>query len=221
MSSFEPYITLSDECIVEGEYSEKRSRFIAHLAHVTSEADARSFIDEMKRTYYDARHNVSAWILADGTARSSDDGEPSKTAGKPALDVLQGMGCANICVVITRYFGGTLLGAGGLVRAYTIATQRALDEAMCLEKLVRVEARQAVKLVLPYALYDQIAHRIAQCGGTIISTDFLADVEVDCAFTHEAADAFIDSIQDLLAMRGTCEKAGIVYASSLYCKQNL
>ena len=117
----------------EAEYVEKRSRFIATLVPVTSEEEATAEIEVLRKKYYDARHNCYAYIVFsdDGKEvieRSSDDGEPSGTAGRPILDVLSGNQIRNILVVVTRYFGGTLLGTGGLVRAYTTATKDAVDK---------------------------------------------------------------------------------------------
>ena len=101
----------------EAEYEDKRSRFIGHIKPVTSENEAKAFIDEMRRTYADATHNVFAYVLREGNIlRWSDDGEPGGTSGQPTLAVLQGAGVTDVCCVTTRYFGGTLLGSGGLVR---------------------------------------------------------------------------------------------------------
>ena len=112
----------------EGEIVEKKSRFIATIRPVKSEEEAASFIKEMKKKYYDARHNCSAYILGGEKRieRSSDDGEPGGTAGRPMLEVLQGEGLSDVCVVVTRYFGGVLLGTGGLVRAYQGAVKEGL-----------------------------------------------------------------------------------------------
>ena len=122
----EEYRTMADGFEATGEFEDRRSRFIAQLAHVTSEREAREFIDAVRARHHDARHNVPAWILGDGREHCSDDGEPSHTAGTPTLDVLRGAGLADVCCVVTRYFGGTLLGPGGLKRAYTAATQEAV-----------------------------------------------------------------------------------------------
>ena len=111
----------------EAEYEDKRSRFIGHIKPVTSENEAKAFIDEMRRTYADATHNVFAYVLREGNIlRWSDDGEPGGTSGQPTLAVLQGAGLTDVCCVTTRYFGGTLLGSGGLVRAYSAAARAAL-----------------------------------------------------------------------------------------------
>lgn len=120
----------------EGEIVEKRSRFIANVRPVETEEEAIEFIEEMKKKYYDARHNCSAFSIGveQPIVRCSDDGEPSGTAGKPMLEVITGEKIHNIAVVVTRYFGGTLLGTGGLVRAYTQATQEGIKNSQIIEK---------------------------------------------------------------------------------------
>ena len=111
----------------ETELVEKRSRFLGHVWHVESEAEARARIEETKKKHYDARHNCWCYRLKDGTERYSDDGEPQGTAGQPMLNVFQREGVVDVVCVVTRYFGGVLLGAGGLVRAYTQSSKDALD----------------------------------------------------------------------------------------------
>ena len=127
----------------EGELTEKKSRFIATTRPVESEEEAVAFIDEMKKKYWDARHNCSAYVIGERgqVQRCSDDGEPAQTAGRPMLDVLLGAEVKNICVVVTRYFGGTLLGAGGLVRAYSGAVQEGLKNSVIVEKCPGVELK--------------------------------------------------------------------------------
>ena len=120
----------------QGELTEKKSRFIANTRPVESEEEAIAFIEEMRKKYWDARHNCSAYVI--GTKgqlqRCSDDGEPSGTAGRPMLDILDGQGIYNVVAVVTRYFGGTLLGTGGLVRAYSGAMKEGLNHCVLLEK---------------------------------------------------------------------------------------
>jgi len=119
------------------EISEKKSRFVATVRLVESEDEANAFTDEMKKKNWNATHNCSAYIVGERgeVVRCSDDGEPSGTAGKPMLDVLQGAGLTNVAVVVTRYFGGTLLGTGGLVRAYSKAVQEGLADSVIIEKV--------------------------------------------------------------------------------------
>lgn len=120
-----------------GEIEEKKSRFIATIEPVSSEEEATSFIAAIRKKYWDARHNCSAFIIGDigQKSRCSDDGEPSGTAGRPMLDVLEREHITNICVVVTRYFGGTLLGTGGLVRAYSAAVKAGLDNCETITKI--------------------------------------------------------------------------------------
>lgn len=125
---YEDFILLTEGA--EAELVEKKSRFIATVRPVASEAEAEAFIEEMKKKYYDARHNCSAFVIGDKAqvTRSSDDGEPGGTAGRPMLEVLLGSGIRNVAAVVTRYFGGTLLGTGGLVRAYSGVLKEALEK---------------------------------------------------------------------------------------------
>lgn len=120
----------------QGEYVEKKSRFIANIFPAASEEEALARITEMKKKYYDARHNCFAYVIGEKneTERCSDDGEPSGTAGRPMLDVLTGQGIHNAVAIVTRYFGGTLLGTGGLVRAYSAAMKEGLEHCVLLEK---------------------------------------------------------------------------------------
>lgn len=124
-----------------GEIVEKKSRFIATVRPVETEAEALAFIEEMRKKYWDARHNCSAYVLGERqeVMRCSDDGEPSQTAGKPMMDVLTGAGLTNTAVVVTRYFGGTLLGTGGLVRAYSAAVQEGLKNSRIITKCWGIE----------------------------------------------------------------------------------
>ena len=131
----------------EGEIVEKKSRFIAEIRPVESEEEATAFIAEVKKKYWDARHHCSAFTIGENNevARCSDDGEPAQTAGRPMLDVLLGRELHNVCAVVTRYFGGTLLGTGGLVRAYGGAVQEGLKNCVVLEMEGRDRLQRAWK----------------------------------------------------------------------------
>ena len=130
----EEYKTIYKDGI--GEITEKKSRFIATIRPVETEEEALAFLEEMKKKYWDARHNCTAYVLGERQEilRCSDDGEPSQTAGKPMMDVLTGAGLTNVAAVVTRYFGGTLLGTGGLVRAYSAAVQEGLKNSRIITK---------------------------------------------------------------------------------------
>lgn len=154
----------------EGEIVEKKSRFIATVEVVETEEEAIAFIEKMKKKYWDARHNCSAYIIGQRgeLERCSDDGEPNGTAGKPMLEVLRGMEVRNLVVVVTRYFGGTLLGTGGLVRAYTKATQEGIRNSVVVEKQL------ASKLVIgtDYNGVGKIQYILGQRGIKILESDY-------------------------------------------------
>lgn len=158
----------------QGEIVEKKSRFIATVCPVESEEEAVSFISEMKKKYWDARHNCSAFVI--GTrqeiTRCSDDGEPAQTAGRPMLDVLLGQGITNAAVVVTRYFGGVLLGTGGLVRAYQAATQAGLAACRIITK------QQGKKLVVhtDYNGLGKLQYLFGQQETAVLDTEYAADV---------------------------------------------
>ena len=123
-----------------GEIEEKKSRFICHIFKIKSEEEAEEYITAVKKKYWDARHNCYAYVTGDKgqIQRFSDDGEPQGTAGKPMLDILNSYGLTDCLLVVTRYFGGTLLGTGGLIRAYTKSTQEGIKESMVIEKCLGV-----------------------------------------------------------------------------------
>ncbi len=191
------YLTLRDGVEVAGEFEDRRSRFIAQLVHVASEADADAFIAEVRSRHHDARHNVPAWILAVGRERCSDDGEPSRTSGMPTLEVLRGAGLADVCCVVTRYFGGTLLGPGGLVRAYTAAAQEAVAAAEAQGAVVEMTLVTPVVVQLPYALYDRVSRLIADAGGKVKDSLFLEDVQLTCAFKSGTEAPFVAAMREL------------------------
>ena len=191
------YRTLRADAEARGEFEDRRSRFIAQLRRVGSESEAEGFIAEVRSRHHDARHNVPAWILADGRERCSDDGEPSRTSGMPTLDVLRGAGLADVCCVVTRYFGGTLLGPGGLVRAYAAATQAAVaaaerDGAICEMTLVVPVTAQ-----LPYALYDRVTRLCADAGGRVTDQLFTEDVQVMCLFRAGDEEGVLVAVREL------------------------
>lgn len=138
------------------EITEKKSRFIAYLAYVTTEEDAQNFVAQIKKKHYDARHNVYAYILNSGGKKYSDDGEPSKTAGYPILEMLENEGVTDVVCVVTRYFGGTLLGTGGLIRAYTKSAKDCLEKAG-VKKMILCDT---VNLTFDYAYLNKIEHML-------------------------------------------------------------
>lgn len=198
------YHTLSAGVEVTGEFEDRRSRFIAQLVHVSSEAEAEAHIAAVRARHHDARHNVPAWILADGRERCSDDGEPSRTSGMPTLDVLKGAGLADVCCVVTRYFGGTLLGPGGLVRAYTAATQAAAQAAGRQGAIVEMSLVTPVTTQVPYALYDRCARLVSDAGGKVADSLFAEDVQLTCLFHTGDEQRFINAMRELACGEDLC-----------------
>ena len=193
----EGYLTLRAGAEAVGELEDRRSRFIAQLVHVGGEKDADAFIAEVRARHHDARHNVPAWILSDGRERCSDDGEPSRTSGMPTLEVLRGAGLADVCCVVTRYFGGTLLGPGGLVRAYTAATQAAVATAEKNGAIVEMTLVTPVTVQLPYALYDRVTRLVADCGGKVTDSLFAEDVQLSLVFRAGDETPFVAAAREL------------------------
>ena len=171
-----------------GEITEKKSRFIGSCAHVTSEEEAMAFVAAKKKEHYDARHNCWAYIAGD-TARSSDDGEPSGTAGRPMLDVMTGRGLKDAVIVVTRYFGGVLLGTGGLVRAYSDAT------AACIDACELIERRTGLVLTVStdYTNVGRIQHIIAEQKLFLRDTIYEESVKFICMVPSDMKDS-IDSL---------------------------
>ena len=157
-----------------GELEEKKSRFIATTLPISSQEEALEFIEKMKKKYWDARHNCFAYVLGDRheIQRFSDDGEPGGTAGKPMLDVLLGEDIHNIAVVVTRYFGGTLLGTGGLVRAYSGAVKEGLAASVVLEK----QPGQKILLKTDYSDLGKVQYLLLNQNIPILSEDYGVDV---------------------------------------------
>lgn len=197
----EDYITMREGAEATGEFVDRKSRFIAQLVHVASEEEANAHIAAVRSRHYDARHNVPAWILLDGRERQSDDGEPQRTSGMPTLEVLRGAGLKNVCCVTTRYFGGTLLGPGGLVRAYTAAAQEAVAAARAAGQLVEMTGVVPVDVRVPYQLYDQVQHLAAGSGCKIAGTDFTDIVTLHLVFKAGGQLPFIAALTELMGGR--------------------
>lgn len=157
-----------------GEIEEKKSRFIAHIEPVTSEEEALQFIAQMKKQYYDARHNCYAFVIGDNSelTRCSDDGEPSGTAGRPILEVLTGEGITNVVCVVTRYFGGTLLGTGGLVRAYQGATKEGLNNSVIIDKTEGIQ----LSIAIDYTDVGKLQYFFGSNSIRVLSSDYGANV---------------------------------------------
>lgn len=170
----------------EGEIVEKKSRFIATVRKVETEEEAVSFIEEMKKKYWDARHNCSAFVIGSRAelTRCSDDGEPSGTAGRPMLEVLLGEGIRNIAVVVTRYFGGVLLGTGGLVRAYTQAVKAGIEECTIGAMVFGYE----VRIGTDYNGIGKVLYTLGQYGTEAYESEYGADVMLKIRIPAELSD---------------------------------
>lgn len=184
------------------EYVVKRSRFIGYAKPVTTVSEANDFIAEIKSKHWDATHNVYAYVLREGGVRRfSDDGEPQGTAGIPSLDVLLKEEVVDCCVVVTRYFGGIMLGAGGLVRAYSHGAKIALDSGniitMSLCKIVNVKS--------DYTFYGRLVPLICECGGIVEDTVFADNVEVTFRIPEDLVDSFRAKLIDTSNGRFDCE----------------
>ena len=197
-----------DEYLVPSEYGEdefieKKSRFIGRIWPVETEEEALARIQEMKKKHYDATHNCWAYIIRDGAVRFSDDGEPGGTAGMPMLQVLQREGLFNAVCVVTRYFGGILLGAGGLVRAYTKGAKIAVDAAGKSMKRVWT----VLYVPCPYSFYERVRLEAEGFGGIVRTADFGAEVELELLFPEAKTQEFLDRLTDMTA--GTVESMEI------------
>lgn len=179
-----------------GELTEKRSRFIGYCKPVSTEEEATAFIASIRSRHWDARHNVYAYSLREGNLRRySDDGEPSGTAGMPVLDVLQKSGVTDVCVVVTRYFGGVLLGTGGLVRAYSQAARLGLNAA----QVVLMERCACCNLRCSYTHYGKIASLLQEHGAGLDDTVYEADVLLRFHIKPEALPGLNKALADATA----------------------
>lgn len=178
----------------EGEIIEKKSRFIATVRKAESEEQAQLFIEEMKKKYWDARHNCSAYVIGQRgeLTRCSDDGEPSQTAGRPMLEVLLGSGIRNVAVVVTRYFGGVLLGTGGLVRAYTQAVQEGLKN--CQTGLMRPGILYLFET--DYNGVGKILYLLSERGIALQKADYTDTVRLQAVVSQESAAALLKEITE-------------------------
>ncbi len=190
-------ITLASEVSVEME--ERKSVFIGHAKPISSEEEARAFIDAKKKEYHDATHNVYAYFLNGGAvARYSDDGEPQGTAGMPVLNVIKMSGATDLCVVVTRYFGGILLGAGGLVRAYSASAKQAIDEA----GMAVFEDYAVLQVKVSYSDYQKLTVALEKLGASEDSCDFGEDVSVVTAIVKSREDEIRQTVSELTYGKG-------------------
>ena len=187
--------------LVPGEYGEaelveKRSRFIGQVWRVETEEEARERVEQVRKKYHDARHHCWCYLLREGgVLRYSDDGEPQGTAGQPMLNVFQKEGVTNAVCVVTRYFGGILLGAGGLTRAYGSTAKLALDGA----GLCRMRLWASLLVSCPYGLYERMRLLVEKSGGAVENADFGADVALTVLLPAQDVEAFREQVTELSA----------------------
>ena len=195
------------------EIVEKKSRFIAHSAHVESEEEALAFIEQIKKQYWDARHNCHAFSVGvtNETARCSDDGEPAQTAGKPMLDVLMGQQLKNTVVVVTRYFGGTLLVTGGLVRAYSAAVQEGLKESLIIEKFLC----RRVRMSMDYTMLGKMQYLAAKLNLMILDTLYTEGVEMQLLVPDTQYAVFIKEVTEASNGKVVPESEGLCYGADV------
>ena len=185
------YLTIKES--VSAEIVEKKSKFIAKIIPVESEDEALKELEKIKKENRDSRHNVFSYRIANGSERASDDGEPSGTAGVPILDILRGNKLQNVLVVVTRYFGGILLGTGGLVKAYTDSTKEALKNAVIIEKVLQKQ----YEIEVPYTYNDKIIYYCRTNNLKIVDTKYEENAKIYIAVKNEFSNKFEKDIQEL------------------------
>ena len=192
-----------------GEITEKKSRFIADIRPVSTEEEALAFIEEIRKKYWDARHHCYAYILGERgqQSRCSDDGEPSQTAGKPMMDVLEGQQLHNVCAVVTRYFGGTLLGTGGLVRAYSQAVKEGLKNCVLVER--KPGAR--LEIETDYTGAGKIQYLAAQGGLTQLNVEYGVQVILTYMVPLNQAESFQKQVTEKTAGRAVIRRGKDLY----------
>ena len=200
---------MSDNFIIvykggEGEISEKKSRFIATISPVNSEEEAIEFVESMKKKYWNARHNCYAFVLGDNNEiqRFSDDGEPSGTAGKPILEVLLGNNIHNAVAVVTRYFGGTLLGTGGLIRAYQKSVNAGLENC----EFIAIYKGQLLEITTDYNGLGKIQYIAEKIDAHIIDTEYTENVLIKAVINVNSKENFINSITEATNANATIEE---------------
>lgn len=196
-----------------GEIVEKKSRFIATIIPISSEEEAISFIEATKKKYWDARHNCSAYVLGENheIQRCSDDGEPSKTAGRPMLDVLLLEDIHNVCVVVTRYFGGVLLGTGGLVRAYQGATKEGLDHCTIIEKCFG----KKLKVTTDYNGIGKLQYIVGQMNLTMMDTEYTDIVIATVLLPPSEENSFTKKVTEATSAHAKIEVIEELYYANI------
>ncbi|MDH6364742.1 putative YigZ family protein [Enterococcus sp. PF1-24] len=209
------YFTIKENHTAEIEI--KKSRFICSLKRVTTEEEAKAFIQEIKKEHWKASHNCNTFIIGEHSEiqRSSDDGEPSGTAGVPMLEVLKKNQLINVVAVVTRYFGGTKLGAGGLIRAYSQAVAHAIQEVGIVEGKLQKE----MTVTIPYPLLGKVQNFIENQEINLVTTNFSENVSLICLVDETALADFQEKLIDLLNNQVTFTEGNTQYAETLVVKK--
>lgn len=215
MKSDEPSVDVVRYFVPTGpavtEFVEKRSRFIGHVWPVENEEEARKRIEETRARHHDARHNCWCYLLRKGGAvRYSDDGEPQGTAGQPMLEVFRRAGVENVCCVITRYFGGILLGAGGLTRAYT----RAASDALRAAGISVMSRFLEVSTICAYSQFERIKLEVEASGGILGEMEYSSEVCIHALLPEEQAESFSARIIDMTAGSTVPKLVGQVFQAA-------
>lgn len=199
----ESYITVKSRSHFE--YEDRKSVFIGEAMPVSTEAEAVAFIESVKKRYPDARHHVYAYVLRENsTMRFTDDHEPQGTAGMPVLDSIRKRGCTDVVIVVTRYFGGTLLGTGGLVRAYTAAAVGALEEA----EIIRYDIYTSLEISVSYSDYGKVATCLSDAGFRTESTDYDTGVKIGGRVIRSELESLENTLVEATAGRVNIEILG-------------
>lgn len=203
----EGYITVKE--YASDEFTERKSRFIGHIKPVATEEEAAAFVGEIRQKYWDAAHNVYAYVLRNGQARRySDDGEPQGTAGVPVLDVLLKENIADAAVVVTRYFGGILLGGGGLIRAYSHGAKLAVDAAA----LLRMVPCTVLEMSFDYGTYGKISNLLSSFTVKVLSQDFGVLVTLRMLIRDDDKEHFLKELTELTAARVVPAEKELLFA---------
>ncbi len=188
----------------EDEFTEKRSRFLCAITPVSSAEEAAAFLAKRREIHYDARHTVYAYRLRGNIERYSDDGEPQGTGGQPVLEVLRRRELVDVCVAVTRYFGGVLLGAGGLTRAYANGAVLAVASAM----IVTMQPCTLLRLRCGYPLYEPLQRLAQSVGAAVVDTDFGADVALTLRLGDESVPGFREAVREATGGSVAVEELG-------------
>ncbi len=199
------YITVKKKATAE--ITEKKSRFIATMCHVETEEEAAAFISLVKKEHYSARHNVYAFILNNGFKKYSDDGEPTRTGGFPVLEMLENEGITDCVCVVTRYFGGTLLGTGGLIRAYTKAAKDCLTECGLLKKTIC----DIMEINCDYTFLSKVEHILKTGDFKVENIDYGESVTVKVICEKTKTDALFTEITDTFGINVSAKTVGQIY----------